>query len=54
MSLSQCQQIREHFLVQSRAHLLDSQDHNDRCANPASGRVASSLGKLPCCGTTAN
>ena len=53
MSLSQCQQIREHFLVQSRIHLLD-QTHNDRCAAPASGRVASSLGKTPCCGTTRN
>lgn len=54
MSLSQCKQIREHFLVQSRTYLLETETRNDRCAIPASGRIASPLGASPCCGTFAN
>lgn len=54
MSLAQCKQIRERFLVKSRAHLLSSEPIDPRSAC-SDGVPSSRSGELtPALGTTRN
>jgi hypothetical protein len=54
MSLSQCKQIRERFLVKSRAHLLACEVIDPRGANVDNALLSRSGEQTPSLGTTRN
>ena len=54
MSLSQCKQIRERFLVKSRAHLLACEVIDPHSASADSALLSRSGEQTPSLGTTRN